>query len=79
MSPSKGWQCLEHKNFSQRLTRTQKRRFQRQRAVERKEKEWQVQDQVMREVEPVNKYKFKSKATKDPITNKEEFLGSSGS
>ena len=67
---------MEHKKFSQHLTRTQKRRLQRQRAVEKKEKEQQVQDQVMQEVEPVNKSKFRRKATEDPITNKEVSLGS---
>ena len=65
---------MEHKKFSQRLTHTQKRRFQRQRAVERKEKEKQVLDQVMQEVEPVNKSKFRRKTTEDPITSKEESL-----
>ena len=79
MGPSKGWQCVKHKKFPQRLTRRQKRRFQRQQAVERKEKEQQVQDQVMQQVEPVNKTKFRRKTTEDPITNKEESLGSSGS
>ena len=67
MGPSKGCQRIEHKKFPQRLTRTQKRRFQRQRAIERKEKEKQVQDQVMQEVELVNKSKFRRKATEDPI------------
>ena len=38
-----------------------------------------MQDQVMQEVEPVNKSKFRRKATEDPITSKEESLGSSGS
>ena len=79
MDPSKGWQCVEHKKFPQRLTRTQKRRLQRQRVVEGKKKEQQVQDQVIQKVEPVNKSKFKRKAIEDPITNMEESLGSSGS
>ena len=38
-----------------------------------------MQDQVMQEVEPVNKSKFRRKATEDPNTSKEESLGSSGS
>ena len=33
----------------------------------------------MQEVEPVNKTKSRRKATEDPIANKEESLGSSGS
>ena len=33
----------------------------------------------MQEVEPINKSKFRRKAIEDPITNKEESLGSSSS
>ena len=38
-----------------------------------------MQDQVMQQVESINKSKFRRKATEDPITNKEESLGSLGS
>ena len=76
MEPSRHWQRVEYMKFPQRLTWMQKRMFQRQRVAERKEKEHQLQDQVMQEVELDNKSKFRRKAIKDPNSSKEESVGS---
>ena len=64
--PNKQWRKMEHKNFSQTLTYTPKRRLQRLWAFEKKQKEQESQPHV--------KVKIKLEATKDPLSNKKGAL-----
>ena len=63
VAPGNQWHRVQHKKFPQSLTRTQKRRLQRQRALERRMEELKLSPQ---------KSKFRRKATEDEDVEEEE-------